>query len=204
MDSVVDWSIPAARPDPVYGTGARREERLIAQLVAVGATAFVLLAAWLDASVQWSVWQYAVAAVLAFDVCGGVVANGLNSAKRDHFAPSSAVEDLWLGRVVRRPRLFTALHVHPVVVAALFPGASWWWGVSWYAVTLMSVVLVSRVPLYLARPVALGVCVCTVLASAWVAGPDGLAWLPVVMVLKLTLAHAVREEPYRPADAQSP
>ena len=199
MEAVVDWNVPAARPDPVHGTGARREERLLAQLVAVGATVFVLLAASLDASVQWSWWRYAVAAVLAFDVCGGVVANGLNSAKRDHFATSSALEDLWLGRLVRRPRLFAALHLHPVVVAALFPGASWWWGVGWYAVTLTSVVLVSRVPLYLARPVALGACVLIALASAWVTGPDGFAWLPVVMVL--TLAHAVREEPYRPADA---
>jgi hypothetical protein len=29
--------------------------------------------------------------------------------------------------------------------------------------------------------------------------PDGLAWFPVVLLLKLVVAHAVREEPYRPA-----
>ena len=198
MSSVVDWTVPPASPDPVYGTGARREERGLARLIAIGATAVVLFAAWMDASVQWSGWQYALAGALAFDLCGGVVANGLNSAKRDHFAPTSALEARWWGRLVRRPAVFASVHIQPIAVAVLFPGASWWWGVGWYLVTLSSVVLVSWVPLYLARPVALSVCVATALTAPLVTSPAGFAWLPVVVVLKLTLAHAVREEPYRP------
>ena len=47
----------------------------------------------------------------------------------------------------------------------------------------------------------------TALASALIAAaclpfvpaPEGLAWLPLALVLKLVMAHAVREEPYRPA-----
>jgi hypothetical protein len=200
MDPPVDRGSPATSPDPVYGTGARQEERLLAQLAGAGAAVFVVLSAWLDPSVRWSGWQYAVAGVLAFDLCGGVVANGLNSAKRYHFAPDPAPEASWLGRLVRRPVLFVSVHVQPLAVAVLFPGASWWWGAAWYVVTVSTVVLVSRVPLYLARPVALGVCVVTALVSPVVTSPAGFAWLPMVAVLKLTLAYAVREEPYRPQE----
>lgn len=202
MSSQVDWNEPSAPPDPVYGTGALREERRLAQVIAVSAAALVLLAAQLDPALAWSVWQYALAGVLAFDLCGGVIANGLNSAKRDHFAAHSALEATWWGRLVRRPVPFASVHVQPIAVALLFPGATVWWGVGWYAVALSSVALVSRAPLYLARPTALSVCVATALVSPLVTSPSGFAWLPVVLVLKLVLAHAVREEPYRPV-AQS-
>jgi hypothetical protein len=203
MRSKVDWRTPSAPPDPVYGTGALREERMLAQAVAVLATGFVLVHAYIDAGIDWSLWQYALAAVLAFDLCGGVVANGLNSAKRDHFAEESALESTKLGRLVRRPVLFTAIHVQPVVVGLAFPGASWWWGLCWYAVSLITVVLVSRAPLYMARPLALSVCVLVALVAPLLTHPGGFAWLPVVMVLKLTLAHAVREEPYRPSGVRT-
>jgi hypothetical protein len=198
MASRVDWSRPAGRPDVVFGTGARPAERSLASSVALAATAVMLSAAALDRSTGWAAWQYVMAALVVFDLAGGVVANGLNSAKRDHFAVDSQLEGSWSGRLVRRPWLFAALHLHPVAVGASFAGGAWWWGLCWYATTLATVVLVSRVPLYLARPVALAACVLTVLVSPLTPAPDGFAWLPTVMVLKLTLAHAVPEEPYRP------
>ncbi len=38
-----------------------------------------------------------------------------------------------------------------------------------------------------------------VVGLAFMASPPGWAWLRAVFLAKLLLAHAVREEPYRPA-----
>jgi hypothetical protein len=38
-----------------------------------------------------------------------------------------------------------------------------------------------------------------VIAAPLVAAPAGLTWFSPVLVLELVAAHAVREEPYRPA-----
>lgn len=198
MGSGVDWSLPAAKPDPVYGTGVRREERLLALAVAAAATVGVLVAAAADAQVRWAIWQYLVAGIVAFDLAGGVVANGLNSAKRDHFARESTLGATLFGRLVRRPILFAAVHVQPILVGLLFSGGTWWWGLVWYLIVLTSVIVVRRVPLYLQRPAALSFCVLAALLTPVVAAPNGFWWLPTIMVLKLTLAHAVQEEPYRP------
>ncbi len=178
------------RPDPVYGTGATLAEKNLARLTglagAVAVPAFVAL----TQPEAWAWWQYAVAAILAFDLVGGVVANGLGAAKREHARPDAPGDGILL-RLVRRPVAFTALHVQPIAVALLFPGASWWWGVAWYTVVLVAVVVVRRVPVTLARPVALAAAAAVTLAAPLVAAPVGFAWLPVVMALKLVVAHAV-------------
>src|SRR5690606_33023534 len=98
-------------------------------------------------------------------------------AKREH-ARADAPGDGILLRLVRRPVAFTALHVQPIAVALLFPGASWWWGVAWYTVVLVAVVVVRRVPVALARPVALAAAAAVTLAAPLVAAPVGFAWLP--------------------------
>ncbi|MFE0593193.1 hypothetical protein [Micromonospora echinospora] len=197
----VDWTLPVGRPDPVHGTGARREERLLATGAGLVAVALVLAVG--PTGQTWAAWQYALAALVTFDLAGGVVANGLNSAKRDHHAADSPLEASRLGRLVRRPVRFAVVHVQPVAVGLLFPGASWWWGPLWYVAVLASVVVVRRAALHLQRPVALGCCVVATVVAGGLPAPDGFAWLPVVMFLKLTLAHAVREEPYRPVTGPS-
>ena len=126
------------------------------------------------------------------------MANGLNTAKRDPHAPRPRPQESFAGRLARRPTLFAAAHVQPVVVGLLFPGAGPWWGPTWYVAILGAVAVVRRVPLHLQRPTALCACVAAVLASTLLPAPVGFAWLPVVMALKLPLAHAVQEEPYRP------
>ncbi len=201
--SQIGGSAQLEKPDPVYGAGATPTEKNLAR--AAGAAGAVLTVGYVavTAPEAWMVWQYVLAAVLAFDLIGGVVANGLNSAKRDHFAADAAAAS-WLGRLVRRPILFAIVHVQPIVIGLLFPGAAWWWGPAWYVTVLLTVVVVRRSPLYLQRPVALLFCTIIAVLAPVVPAPFGLWWVPVIMVLKLPLAHAVHEEPYRPESANRP
>ncbi|HWS51808.1 MAG TPA: hypothetical protein VN241_12420 [Microbacterium sp.] len=184
--SRIDWRIPRGRRDHLFGTGATPVEKLLAIGVAAVGTALVLAAAPIE---EWFWWQTAIVSVVAFDLLGGVVANGLGSAKREHHHDGS---DL-------RPMLFAAAHVQPIVVGLMF--GALWWGFAWYAVALVSVVVVRSVPLFLQRPVALGACTIVAVVAPAAPSPDGLGWVPVVLMLKLALAHAVTEEPYRPKEA---
>lgn len=193
----VDWNAPSGRPDAVFGTGATRGEKALATITGIlGATGTIWLAVMHQA--PWNVLQFALAAVIAFDVVGGVVANGLNSAKRDHFGPVGDRPETFGMRVVRRPIIFTALHIHPIVVAVVYSPALWWWGVTWYLYPLAGTVAVHRSPLHLQRPVALAFCAAAAMAVFFMPATDAWAWLPVMLTMKLVLAHAVQEEPYRP------
>ena len=51
---------------------------------------------------------------------------------------------------------------------------------------------------------ALAIATVALISAPLVDAPDGLAWLGPVLVLKLVAAHAVREEPYRPAAVTTP
>lgn len=184
------------RVDALYGLGATLTERNLARGTAIAAAAAILAVTLADPPAGWQGWHYALAVVLAFDLVGGVVANGLNSAKRAHSAPADAGG--WLVRLTRRPVPFAAVHVQPIVVGLVFPGAHWWWGPLWWATTLAAVVVVARVPLHLKRPTALLAAATVAVAAPLVPTPAGFWWVPVILVLKLVVAHAVPEEAYRP------
>lgn len=194
--ATVDWTVPSSDLDAVFGDGATRMEKVLPNITALAAIAVLLWYAATTPGLEWGWWRYVVAAVLVYDLVGGVVTNGLNSAKRFQHADRIAVTRR-SASFVRNHTLFTAAHVQPVVIAAVFPGASIWWGVFWYAVTLGVVVLVLRIPLYLRRPVALMFVALASMVATVLVGPPGFAWLPAVLVAKLGLG-AVREEPYRP------
>ncbi|WJL94932.1 hypothetical protein QSU92_13310 [Microbacterium sp. ET2] len=123
-DSAVDWTAPDAKGDALLGAGATRAEKTLTYGVGVAGAALIVIAAWIE-NVDWNVVLYIVAAIIALDVVGGVVANGLNAAKRDHFGPPSATGRSVGGRLVRRPVLFTALHVHPIIVGLVYPPHLW-------------------------------------------------------------------------------
>lgn len=196
-DGIVDWSAPDAKGDALFGAGATTAEKALANLVGLTGACVIVLSAWAN-SADWNPILYVLAAVIAFDVVGGVVANGLNAAKRDHFGPPSATEKSVLGRLVRHPVIFTALHIHPIIVGTFYPPHLWAWGPLWYLAILAGTVIVRAVPLYLERPVALGFVALVAMISTYSMAPEMWGWLPVMLALKLVLAHAVQEEPYRP------
>lgn len=200
--SAVSWAVPPGKPDPIFGTGAIRAEKGLANIVGlVGAVGITALALGTNASWSWA--QYVLAVIISFDVVGGVVANGLNSAKRDHFGSHGERPESFGMKLVRRPVLFTALHLHPILVALVFAPTLWWWGAPWYLFTLAGTITVRRSALYLQRPVASAFCALAGIAALFTPAPDLWAWLPVLLTLKLVLAHGVQEEPYRPVSVGS-
>lgn len=198
--TVIAWAVPAgARADWLMGAGATRAERAViwaGSLVGVGVVAVMGVRG--DPG-GWAWWQYVLAALLALDLFGGAVSNAANSTKRQYYGPDFAQAG-GIGRIVRAPVVFTSLHVYPFLIVALFPGGSWAWAATMYGIAVAGAVIVDRlVPRYLQRPVAMLVFILALLVPLFLHAPPGWAWFPVVYLAKLVLAHAVREEPYRPA-----
>lgn len=191
----IDWTLPPGRTDWLVGTGATGGERL-AVWVTVAVALPAAVASGLDTG-TWSWWHHLLVAVLVVDVVGGVVANGLGSAKRLYHGPVAPPGPA--ARFLRHDLVFAAAHLPHLALAALVPGATLAWVGLWYAVVLVGVAAVRRSPQHLTRPVALGVTAVAAVVAPLAPSPDGLAWFGPVLVLKLVLAHAVPEEPYRPA-----
>ncbi len=195
--TIIDWTPPPPGGSALFGRGATRAEQTLTLLAGAAGTAIVLAVCIIRFGDDWSLLAYVLVAIIALDVLGGIVANALNAAKRDHHGPPPA-DDSRTNRVLRDPVLFSALHIQPIVLAIVVPPHAWWWGVGWYLATLAAVVIITRVPLSLQRPAAFAVgMLAAVVAASVVAAPPGLEWVPLAMVLKLVMAHAVREEPYR-------
>ena len=198
--TVIEWRIPpGARADWLMGAGATRAERSLICAGSLVGVALVIAMIMRGEPGGWSWWQYLLAGVIAADLCGGAVSNATNSTKRQYFGPDFEHAG-GAGRVARSPVTFTALHIYPFVIVALFPGGTWGWATAMYAIVVASAVIVDRVvPRYLQRPVAMLVFVIALLISMFLVAPPGWAWFPVIYLAKLVLAHAVREEPYRPS-----
>jgi hypothetical protein len=193
---VIEWAYHG-EPDPLFGTGATQVEK---GLVWVTALFTVLLYGYLYArgDLNWALWQYLVAGVIALDVGGGVVANSLNSCKRFYHSPVRMDEPGWV-RWLKRPMTFVLLHVHPFVVARLYGDGSWGAGLFWYGLLVISGLIVVRVPLYLRRPVAMALTLGALVIHGYVVPlASGFAWLIPALFLKIVYGHLVREEPYRP------
>ncbi len=197
--TVVDWRAPPGPPGWLVGAGATRGERALVAAATAAGTLLVLAAG----SPTWRWWQWALVLAVAVDVVGGVAANALGPAKRQYHGPPPP--DAGRGaRTLRHPVLFAAAHVHPFVLVLVLPGDAWGWALLWYAACVAGSAVVHAAPLHLARPLAFAV-LAALLVVPWaltapaVAAPDGLAWFGPVLACKLVAAHAVREEPYRPA-----
>ncbi len=191
----IDWEY-SGKPDLNAGTGATSAERALPW---VGSLLLLVIAGsrGLQAEPAWTWAQWAVALFLALDVGGGVVANSLNSCKRFYHSPLKQ-EEKGIFALAKNHMFFVGLHIHTVIAYALWVPERFWVGLAWYLALIGSAVVVLRVPLYLARPIAtLLVAAATVLS---IADPvlTGLEWLIPLLFLKIVLGHAVREEPVRP------
>ncbi len=192
----IDWQADG-KPDYLFGTGATRQER---GLVLVGAlltgTLVVYLA--LTGHLGWNWWQFGLALMIALDTGGGVIANSLSSCKRTYHAPLSSSAG-WQERLLKNHFAFSLMHIYTLVVALLFPGGDWLSGLAWYLGLLASSALILRLPLYLKRPAAIGLCFAAAAAALYLPGPaPGFAWLGPALFLKIIYGHLVPEEPYRP------
>ena len=82
-----DWNYPEPRKgisgqwDKFVGPGSTLSEQIVALLPAILA-AFAIIYYSYVSNLEWSLIQYIIAALLAFDIIGGVATNATSSAKR--------------------------------------------------------------------------------------------------------------------------
>ncbi len=175
--------------DRLLGPGASPAETTLA--LGSGALAALLLPLpALRPDVPWSPVQVAVAAVLAFDLFGGVAVNASAPARRYYHRP---------GRNPSHHLGFVALHsVHVAVVAWLFRDSDWGYAAGVSAGLLACAALVVKSPPYLRRPVAM-LSLAAALVMAPVAVPTaGLDWFVPVLFLKLLVCYLLGDLPPAP------
>ena len=166
--------------DHLVGPDASFTERVLVVGAALGLTAATLLTAG-----EWTTLQYAVAALVALDLGGGVVANATQSAK------------LWFHRDERstlRRFAFVTGHVHPFVLSVVFAPIDALYGGVVYACVVAVGAFILWTPNSLKRPVAFtGVTALVVLDQLYFTLPDALGWFIPVFSLKLLVGHLVPE-----------
>ncbi|MEM6449546.1 MAG: hypothetical protein AAF703_04435 [Cyanobacteria bacterium P01_D01_bin.105] len=144
-------------------------------------------------SVALSAWQLSLIAILAFDLVGGVLTNATAAAKRWYHRP---------GQGWRQHLAFVGVHLfHIGLVAWLFRGADGLFFVSVSNYLLLASGLIVASPLYLQRPVALGLYGLALLGDRYLFAPTpGLEWFLPLFFLKLLVSHLLKEKGYRPGD----
>ena len=178
--------------DRLIGPGATPAELMLQLVPSVGAA----IAAPLYAStlaIDWNPWQLGLITILGFDLVGGVLTNATAAAKRWYHRP---------GQGWRQHMGFVCVHlVHIGLVALLLRGGDWLFfaGVSSYLLLAAGLILAS--PLYLQRPVALGLYGLALLGDRYVFVPTpGFEWFLPLFFLKLLVSHLLHETAYQPSD----
>ena len=176
----------AGQWDTFIGPGATRADNALILGAALGGMAAQVAYALL-APLPWSPLQILIAAVLALDLWGGVVANALPPARR------------WYHRAGQGPRQllsFTALHAfHAGMVVIFFRPGDWAFFAAVYGFLMLAAVIIAFSPTRNQRGVALLLTAigCALLLTIFT--PTlGLEWFIPVFYLKLLAAHL-------PADA---
>ena len=192
----IDWSYSGA-PDPMAGTGATLSEQLVFWIVGIAGAGLMLIigrGGW----VLWNWWQTGLAALIAFDLIGGAAGAALNSSKRFYFSTVKPDERGPL-KYLKSGYYLPIISVHPLLVYLIYSTPEMWTGVALYFIVGAVAILVRKAPLYLARPLAVtAVMTAIVVNTYFIPVPPGFEWMLPVLVLKMVLGHAVREEPYRP------
>jgi hypothetical protein len=178
----------AGRWDRLVGPGATRGENLTT--LGAGLAGVVLAVAL--APGEWAAWKVALAAVLAFDLVGGIAANAGAPAQRWYHRP---------GTSAREHLAFAAAHgLQLAAVALAFRDGDVAYALAGYAILLAAVALVLAAPQHLRRAAALcGVLAGVVALDGIFGAAAGLEWFAVAFYVKLLAAHANREAPFAPA-----
>ena len=200
MQSEMFSTVPVPRDgwkgqlDRFIGPGATPAE-LVLQLVpsVLAAIAAPLYVSMLP--IDWTAWQLGAIAILGFDLVGGVLTNATAAAKRWYHRP---------GQGWQQHMAFVLVHLfHIGMVALLFRGGEglFFVGVSCYLVLSAGLILAS--PLYLQRPIALGLYGLVLVCDRYLVTPNpGLEWFLPLFFLKLLVSHLLKESPYLPSHSR--
>ena len=190
----IDWIAPPPRAglagewDKFVGPGQTRAELW---LILVPAVLAGIAAPWyaVHAGLGWAPLQLAIAALLALDLAGGVITNATATAKRWYHRP---------GQGWRQQLAFVAAHaLHLGLAAWLLRDADWLYFGVFYAYLLAASLIITRVRLYLQRPVALLLLSGGLLLDLYaLPATPGLEWFMPILLLKLLVSHLLNEAPY--------
>jgi len=188
------WNPPEPRKgligewDKFVGPGQTRAELWLIVIPSLLAGALVPTYA-IAVKLGWSVLQLVVAGVMAFDLTGGVITNATATAKRWYHRP---------GQTWQKHLGFIAVHaLHIALVAWLFRGLDWVYFVVFYGYLLGASLIITRVKLYLQRPVALLLLVIVIILGIYAFPPvRGMEWFIPVFFLKLLVSHLLKEMPF--------
>ncbi|MCG7585815.1 hypothetical protein [Photobacterium sp. OFAV2-7] len=195
-DAHIDWNCQG-KFNFTTGHGATRAESILASYAAFLAPVILYFLSWQN--LEWSLLQIAVASFLAIDMIGGVLTNSLGSMKRFLYSEQVLPQSM-MAKLVKSKFVFPIIHFQ-IFLAPLCFDVTWGYALFWYGMMIASIVLIHVLPLYLHRPVALAIVMLAVMINQSAFMPlSGLEWLAPIYIIKLVLSHAVREEPYRPAD----
>lgn len=130
---------------------------------------------------DWNPLQLAVVALFAFDIAGGISVNASPSARRWWHRPG---QGRWA------PFRFVLAHLHPFVLALLFPTFAWASAALLYGYVVAAALWIVLTPRALQRPLAFVLYALSVLLALYVLHvPVGLEWFAPLYLLKLLLAH---------------
>ncbi|MEM9542721.1 MAG: hypothetical protein AAGA60_24920 [Cyanobacteria bacterium P01_E01_bin.42] len=176
--------------DRFIGPGATPAELALQLVPSIGSA----IAASLYAStlpIDWTPWQLGAIAILGFDLVGGVLTNATAAAKRWYHRP---------GQGWRQHLGFVSVHLfHIGLVALLFRGGDSLFFASISSYLLLAAGLILAIPVYLQRPIALGLYGLALLGDRYIFAPTpGLEWFLPLFFLKLLVSHLLKETAYQP------
>ena len=178
--------------DRLIGPGATPAEIVLQLVPSVGAAIAAPLYA-LTLTIDWTPWQLGVIAILGFDLVGGILTNATAAAKRWYHRP---------GQGWRQHMAFVCIHLfHIGLVALLFRGGDGLFFATVSSYLLLAAGLILASPLYLQRPIALGLYGLALVCDRYCLAPTpGLEWFLPLFFLKLLVSHLLNETAYRPTD----
>lgn len=168
--------------DRLVGPGTTRAENcLIVGFALVFSSAVFLYTQ--VASLGWTFLQIAVVLLFSLDIAGGIIANTTVAGSQWWHRPSQS----------QGPQFtFVTLHIHPFILAGVFPVLTWVEATIAYGFLLGSTAVILGVPERLRRPIAMGLFTSgLVLALYVVTPPYGLEWFLPLLYLKLLPGHLV-------------
>jgi hypothetical protein len=190
----ITWTPPDPRPgapgywDRFVGPVQTRAELALTLVPSLTAAAAVSAAM---AAGGFAALEVVLAAVLAFDIAGGVIANATTAGQRWYHRPGASP-----GEQLR----FVALHgIHIALVGVVFLGGDWVFVAVTYVLLLASSVAALAVPLYLQRAVGrIGFMAGTAVGLGIFPLPLEMQWFVPVLFCKLLISHLTREAPWAP------
>jgi hypothetical protein len=178
----------AGQWDKFVGPGQSRNEFWLILIAALLAGLAAPLYAY-HARLGWTTIQLWLVGLMAFDLMGGVVTNATSTAKRWYQRPGQS----WLKHLE-----FVSVHgMHLFLVAWLFRGGDWRYFGIYYVYLMAASLIITRIQLYLQRPVAILLFAWGLILNIYVVKPSiGLEWFIPLFLLKLLVSYLIKEMPF--------